>query len=143
MKKTLFVGVVATLLSVPAYAVRRCVALNNSTTCAFAVPEYQVATWESLCTTSGQYVPIQGVVACATIVGTEGQVEESLYITGGLDGCWCKMVSPAVSRWVAIAYDDSETSVSGCEYGCAYDCAQMMSNSSLFRKMMFSTLGAN
>ena len=140
MKKTLFVGAMATLLSVPAVAVQRCVALNNSTTCSVVVPEDQAAIWQSSCTTSGQYVPIRGVFTCATEYAERGEVKDSLYSTDN-GYCWCKIIGPAESKWVSVGQGNTESEVYGCEIKCAYDCAQLMSESSVFRNALISSMG--
>lgn len=140
MKKTLFVSVVATLLSVPAIAVQRCVALNNSTTCAFAVPEDHASMWESSCTTGGQYVPIRGVVACAIEYADFGEVADSLNLTDS-GNCWCKIIGPAESKWVSVGQGTTESEYYGCVMKCAYDCARYMAESNVFRNALFSSLG--
>lgn len=141
MKKTLFVSVVATLLSVPAIAVQRCVALNNSTTCALAVPEDHASMWESSCTTGGQYVPIRGVFACATEYAEFGVAADSLTEGGDSGNCWCKIIGPAESKWVSVGQGTTESEVYGCVMKCAYDCARYMAESSVFRNALFSSLG--
>ena len=143
MNKIFILSALGAILTVPAIAgVQRCVALNSSTTCSFAVPEDQASVWESSCTTNGQYVPIRGVIACGTEYGDLGETADTVYASSNSSNCWCKAISPAISKWVSVG-EQTETSVAGCEMKCATDCAQFMSENVAFRNAIISTMGQN
>ena len=145
MKKHLIlVGVITTVLTTTgAHAVTKCVALNNSsTTCTSNNTEYQYHTdWAATCTTNGVSTPISGIGICSsTDGGSTGATATELDTSSTADenlNCWCKMTSPAVSRWVC---DGSLTSAGNCARDCASNCALLVRYAAAFRSALFGSL---
>lgn len=124
-----------------AHAVTKCVALNSSMTCGYKSPGYNVADWTSTCTTNGVSTPISGIGICSANAGSsEGATATELEISTTIDdnlNCWCKMTSPAVSRWV---FYDSLSSARSCARNCADLCAARVQTLAAFRRAMFGSL---
>ena len=146
MKKHLILaGVfsVAIVQSQPAMAVTKCVALNSrSTTCLSDYSQYQYLTdWAATCTTNGVSTPISGIGICSSKDGgSMGATATELDISSTVDenlNCWCKMTSPAVSRWV---FYTSLMSAADCAWNCAYFCAHRVQSPEAFRAAMFGSL---
>ena len=126
----------------PATAVTKCVALNSSTTCTSDASSYYNKTdWAATCTTNGGSTPISGIGICsstedasqyatATELDTSSTADENL-------NCWCKMTSPAVSRWV---FYYSHTSAGDCTRFCVRNCAVRVRDNASFRSAMFGSL---
>ena len=148
MKKHLILaGVlsVAIVQSQPAMAVTKCVALDSSTTCTSDYSQYQYHTdWAATCTTNGVSTPISGIGICsstsessigqtATELDTSHIPDENMY-------CWCKMTSPAVSRWVFPQIWSPYVSASDCAMLCAYSCAGNVIDDASFVFAMFNSL---
>ena len=130
MKKLLMLTTVGAMLAAPANAVQKCVALNTeSTECAPLNPSLYLYTpwWEAKCTTNDKNLLIKGIGACSRVQGnayasaypndTIPTVSDSSDTTNV--NCWCKMISPAVSRWV---FAKTHTSVGDCAASCAFYC---------------------
>ena len=146
MKKHLLIAAglvgVVSIQSQSALAVTKCVALNSSTTCTSNDSSYLDHTdWAAMCTTNGVSTPISGVAICSsTSSSSSGQIATELNTTYRPDGnayCWCKMTSPAVSRWVS---DVRFSPASDCPSECAYHCAFDVKSDVDFRTAMFSSL---
>ena len=146
MKKHLILaGVfsVAIIQSQPAMAVTKCVALNSSsTTCTSGPTQYQYHTdWAATCTTNGVSTPISGIGICSsTDGGSTGATATELDTSSTSDNnkhCWCKMTSPAVSRWV---FRYSDASVGSCARFCANRCALYVREFASFRSALFGSL---
>ena len=126
-----------------AHAVTKCVALNSSsTTCTSSPTQYQYHTdWAATCTTNGVSTPISGIGICSSTSGSSsGQTATELDRSSTSDNnkyCWCKMTSPAVSRWV---YYTSITTGALCAQNCAYSCANTLRFNAVFRSAMFGSL---
>ena len=145
MKKHLLIAAglvgVVSIQSQSALAVTKCVALNSSTTCTSNYSSYTGHTdWAATCTTNGVSTPISGIGVCsstqvsgyqpATELDTSSTADENL-------NCWCKMTSPAVSRWVL---GETHSSAGDCAQLCAYDCANYVQSDVYFRASMFGSL---
>ena len=108
-----------------AHAVTKCVALNSSTTCTSDDTQYRGHTdWAATCTTNGVSTPIRGIGICSSTrggstVATATELDTS-YGPDENHNCWCRMISPAVSRWV---FNRSDLTAGDCAYECAYSCA--------------------
>ena len=125
-----------------AHAVTECFALNSSsTTCTSNYSSYTGHTdWAAMCTTNGVITSISGIGVCsstqvsgyqpATELDTSSTADENL-------NCWCKMTSPAVSRWVL---GETHSSAGDCAQLCAYDCANYVQSDVYFRASMFGSL---
>ncbi len=144
MKKHLILaGVfsVAIVQSQPAMAVTKCVALNGSTTCTHEDPGNNVADWTSTCTTNGVRTPIKGIGICSANAGSaKGATATELEMSSTADdnlNCWCKMVSPAVSRWVSLS---PLPSAGNCALYCARNCASLVNANASVRSALFSSL---
>ena len=145
MKKHLILaGVfsVAIVQSQPAMAVTKCVALNSSTTCTSDILQYDYHTdWAATCTTNGVSTPISGIGICSSTSGSStGQTATELDTSSTVDenlNCWCKMTSPAVSRWV---FSRSTTSADFCAKLCAHNCAGYIQVNAAFRSALFGSL---
>ena len=123
-----------------AHAVTKCVALNSSTTC--TIDDYERHTdWASTCTTYGVSTPVSGIGICSSTDGGSGyQTATELDTSNTPDDnkyCWCRMISPAVSRW---GYIGPITSASSCAQYCAYYCAYHVQSYSGFRSALFGSL---
>ena len=145
MKKHLILaGVfsVAIVQSQPAMAVTKCVALSSSTTCTSSSAQYEYHTdWAATCTTNGVNTPISGIGICSSTRGasqyaTATELDTSL-TSDDNKYCWCRMISPAVSRW---GYIGPITSASSCAQYCAYYCAYHVQSYSGFRSALFGSL---
>ena len=142
MKKHLILaGVfsVAIVQSQPAMAVTKCVALNSSTTC--TIDDYERHTdWASTCTTNGVSTPVSGIGICSSTDGGSGyQTATELDTSATPDDnkyCWCRMISPAVSRWV---YSAAPATIY-CERYCANNCATNLYFYPAFRRVLFGSL---
>ena len=145
MKKHLILaGVfsVAIIQSQPAMAVTKCVALNSSTTCS-SNPEYNKIDWSATCTTYGISTQVKGIAICSNTAGTTPNATTTeLEISSTVDDnkyCWCKMTTPAVSRWVFN--NSTYMSASDCAQTCAYYCLlNGIQRYPAFRSAMFGSL---
>ena len=145
MKKQIIIiaGLVSVIMTPPASAVTKCVALNSSsTTCTSDDTQYRGHTdWAATCTTNGVSTPISGIGICSSTRGasqyaTATELDTSL-TSDNNKHCWCKMTSPAVSRW---GYIGPITSAGDCARGCAYYCAYHVQSYSGFRSALFGSL---
>ena len=127
-----------------AHAVTKCVALKSSgTTCTSNYYSYQNKTdWAATCTTNGVSTSISGIGICSSTDGgpmgaTATELDRSSTADKNMH-CWCKMTSPAVSRWVF--YYSSGASASYCGRYCAYYCAAGVQTNADFRSALFGSL---
>ena len=145
MKKQIIIiaGLVSVIMTPPASAVTKCVALNSSsTTCTSDDTQYRGHTdWAATCTTNGVSTPISGIGICSSTEGasrhaTATELDMSSTVDENLN-CWCKMVSPAVSSWVFLI---SLPSAGACAMGCAFSCAFNARIIPSFRSALFGSL---
>ena len=139
-KHLLFVGIMCAVTTTPAMAVTKCVNLSStSTTCAGNLSSSTGADWSATCTTNGQSVDIKGIAVCTAATTGRAPVTRTATTTlstnlGNVD-CYCKMVSPAVSRWIFAIRQEN------CGSTCAAMCANVLSYSDrAMAKTMFSSL---
>ncbi len=137
MKKHLIiVGIICAVTIPPAYAVTKCVKLTSSTTCTTSTSNG--SNWYATC--GG--IEIQGVAFCGSQNGgSEGVTTETVPTSSTSEDnryCWCKMVSPAVSRWV-FAYN-GHGSAGHCADECSLYCAFIAEESEPGRAGLFSGL---
>ena len=144
--KIIIIGAIfCAITTTGAHAVTKCVALNRSSTTCTSIedgdPYRNRADWESECTTNGVSVSIKGVGVCsANSASTFGDIAYQLTMSGTTSqnlNCWCKMTSPAVSRWT---YYDAYSSASHCAQNCAFNCAYYVQRDASFRSGMFGSL---
>ena len=126
-----------------AHAVTECFALNSSsTTCTSSPSQYQYHTdWAATCTTNGVSTPISGIGICSSTKGaSQYATATELDTSDTADNnkhCWCKMISPAVSRWV---FNPSSPSAGYCAQFCATLCANFVQGFTAFRSALFGSL---
>ena len=152
MKNIVMLSVILAVVSVPAAAVQKCVALGSSTTCTatggLSRPPTGKSNWELTCRTNSTSVTVKGIGVCAATRGTTSTPKDVLDITTcssttgcGPDGqalnCWCRMLSPALSQWVhsGLTYSSEYE----CMYNCAAECHQYIINEQILRTALFST----
>ena len=129
------------MVAAPAHAVTKCVALSGSTTCTPSGSATGHTDWAATCTTNGVSTPISGIGVCgSTDGGSVGATATELDTSSTSDDnkyCWCKMTSPAVSRWVFLY---SIGSASACAQTCAANCAYRVQLYASIRSAMFGSL---
>ena len=141
-------AVLCAITATSAQAVTKCVALNTlNTTCTSteSASSYSYSTdWANTCTSNGITTSIKGVAACSSDISGVGGTSSTLSISSNQDEnvyCWCKMTSPAVSKW---AFRASYTHGVSCPDGCATSCATgLLEGSSTvtnFRRALFGNL---
>ena len=152
MKNIVMLSVILAVVSVPAAAVQKCVALGSRTTCAGTRGLSQQLTgktdWKLTCRTNSTSVTVKGIGVCAASSGTTSSPVDSLNTTacfstgqcpasGDAVNCWCRMLSPALSQWVYSGL--TFRSESECMYNCAAECYQYIINEQILRTALFST----
>ena len=143
MKSKIFItGAVLCAITTGAHAVTKCVALNSSnTTCSYKSPGDNITDWTSTCTTNGVSTPIKGIGICSsTNGGAKGATATELEVSSATDKnlhCWCRMISPAASRWV---FNYSETVAAYCARYCTDSCALNVREDASFRSALFGSL---
>ena len=125
-----------------AHAVTKCVALNSSTTCTSDYNQYQNhPDWAATCTTNGVSTPISGIGRCSSTNGRSDYTTATELDTSSTSAnnkhCWCKMITPAVSRWVFLS---SSMSAVDCARQCAHYCAYRVRGNAAFRTALFGSL---
>ena len=145
--KIILVGaMLCAITTTGAHAVTKCVALNSSTTCTSNYNSYYNKTdWAATCITNGVSTPISGIGICSNteestagslIYPTATEIDTSSIIYDNRY-CWCKMTSPAVSRWV---YNSSYSSADNCSESCTRNCAHSIHYTASFRSALFGSL---
>ena len=154
MKNIVMLSAILAVVSVPAAAVQKCVALGSRTTCAatggLSRPPTGKADWSLTCTTNGTSVAVSGIGICSSVRGTtaspvsSGDLTTSTCISahscplsGDAVYCYCRMVSPALSQWVAIELAFNSESL--CLQNCAATCYQYLIDDRTVRTALFST----
>ncbi len=137
MRKFLIIGVFA-ITAIPALGATRCIKLNGNTTC--DAPTSTKSEWGMTCAPA---IKVQGVMFCSNqSAPSAGTPAETLTVSPAAYAsqnqyCYCKMVAPAVSRWIYVAtfstYDD-------CYTNCAAKCADRAVDYISVRNTMFSVL---
>ena len=156
MKNIVMLSAILAVVSVPAAAVQKCVALGRGTTCTapggLSKPPTGKADWSLTCGTNSKSVPVSGIGVCAAERGQPSSPVDSLIIStcfstgqcpaeGEAVNCWCRMLSPALSQWVhsGLRY----TSESECVNYCASTCYQYLIDKQAYRDALFSTSALN
>ena len=152
MKNIVMLSVILAVVSVPAAAVQKCVALGSGTTCTAPGERSELPTgrsdWDLTCRTNSTSVAVHGIGVCAATDGTTSSPVNSLYTSkcfstgscpasGDAVNCWCRMVSPALSQWVysGLVY----RSQSECLSYCASTCYQYLIDKQELRDRLFGT----
>ena len=143
MRKHLIIaGIICAASIPPATAVTKCVALGSNTTCTARSANYRYQPdWSITCNTNGKSISVQGVSMCSSTAGssyytTATQLDRSS-MTRENEYCWCKMTSPAVSRWV---YVYANRDGANCFYSCASECEQLAGGTAAYRSTLFRNL---
>ncbi|MBQ3039068.1 MAG: hypothetical protein IJD41_00735 [Alphaproteobacteria bacterium] len=90
---------------------------------------------------TGDYT-VRGVAGCSKSGGTAYTTTTDILTTlttasdGNNNKCWCKMVTPVVSKWVYIR---SYEHIGSCAKSCAYRCEEAMANNDTFRDTLFTS----
>ena len=152
MKNIVMLSAILAVVSVPAAAVQKCVALGSRTTCTapggLSRPPTGKADWSLTCRTNSTSVTVNGIGVCAGQVGNTTTPLDSLTIStcfstgscpaeGEAVNCWCRMLSPAVSQWMHSGL--SHTTEYDCMRDCAAECYQYIINEQILRTALFST----
>ena len=141
--KILIAGLICVATIPPATAVTKCVKLTPSTICSdngtttTSQPE-----WHLTC----DGVPVHGIGFCSSQRGASiGATTDNLETSISTDEnryCWCRMISPAVSRWV---YSEYFYANSDCVDLCAYSCSQYASDATdpdIYRPILSAMFGS-
>ena len=122
------------------HAVTKCVALNSSSTTCTSDDSQNTGhpEWDATCTTNGVSTPISGIGVCSSKSGSSiGQTATELATSstsGANKYCWCKMISPVVSKWV-YTYSFANSSDS-----CPAACSRYLVLHDGFKEALFSNL---
>lgn len=142
MKKTLILTALgATIMSPAIAAVQKCVSLQateNYTSLFGSAVEVKCADWGAIGSTSK--ITVEGVGVCSNNAGTSSTRDNLSFDTSSTTNnkyCWCKMISPAISKWVYSG--GNKTSEATCLRDCAANCAAAMQYSN-YRGYFFSNL---
>ena len=152
MKNIVMLSAILAVVSVPAAAVQKCVALGSGTTaCAgpggLSRPPTGKLDWSLTCTTNRESVTVKGIGVCSPVSGRTNSPVSSLASStcisssscpsGDAVYCYCRMVSPALSQWVAIELAFNSESL--CLQNCAATCYQYLIDDQSVRTALFST----
>lgn len=140
LKKIVFI-IFAIFLSVPIGAAQRCIDFGDLS---MWLNEYNAPLDSVDWSLVWPHITVEGIGVCAETSGSVGDVLDTIeYDTSFFQSsndnfyCWCRMLSPAVSKWVFhsyIGYAD------GCLEYCSTYCADEFIFSSDFREIMLGTL---
>ena len=142
MKKLLTLTAVGAILTAPASAVQKCVAFDTTTPEFIVQESYGSYDW----TGDLENMTIYGVAACGfDSVSDDGSSISTSVQASAIDiedntYCWCRMISPAISKWV---YNDTEgyfDSAIECSLSCAYACTVAAGDYMHFRERLFNNL---
>ena len=81
--------------------------------------------WSATCNTGTGQTKFKGLAICAA--KATSPVLDLTYTSGSNTTCWCKIITPADSKWVSMGSSSSETS---CNNTCAQMCANGATGSS-------------
>ena len=136
-------AILCAITTTGAQAVTKCVAWDGGTTCTSDYSQYQYHTdWAATCTTNGVSTPISGIGICSSTSGSSAGKETATELDTSSTSddnkyCWCRMISPAVSRWV---FANKIPSANYCPQNCAYFCADYVQRIMMFRVALFGSL---
>ena len=150
MKKIFALSAIIAVISAPAIAVQKCVALNSGTSCRTKLASNGGYDWTLSCSTGRTSVAVSGISACSDVRAPAGTLQTNLSSvdlsscqnsgTCVIDEplfCWCRMISPAVSQWVSAG--KSYSTARDCQYECASYCGNNIPTTSTLITAMFST----
>lgn len=119
------------------HAATKCVATLNASQSCQNNAKIGFIGWQATC---GQ-MTIIGTGACSNVSGGKIAAQaDNIPAENSSDinkFCWCRMMSPAVSKWI-FSYPFS--SAAECAYSCGYRCAADMNSSVAARSAIFKDL---
>lgn len=131
--------IIASVFIVPGncHAAAKCVATLSSSQSCQIDSKIGFIGWQVTC---GQ-MKLIGTGACSNISGGKIAAQaDNIPAANSSDinkFCWCRMMSPAVSKWI-FSYPFS--SAAECAYGCGYRCGADMNTSVAARSAIFKDL---
>lgn len=148
MKRILLFGVLMMVGGGELMAAQQCVKFGDLT---FPVNEYNAEMGGVDWSLVWSYVTVRGIGVCVRTPGELGDVANFIQYDDNFTCsqfevfndndnkyCWCRMLSPAISAWVAYG-DIGEAS--GCAESCAMDCADSVLMEPVFKTAMLDSLG--
>lgn len=139
MKNTILLTTTALLIMAtrPTLSATKCVKLSSSTTYnPSSASIYNKTNWSGTCGETA----VKGVAICGSTEGNLADVSDDIEISSSdfsaNTECWCKMVSPAVSKWVHGA---ARQTTQQCMHDCVNNCQIIVGNPTV-RAAMFSNL---
>ena len=139
MKKLLTLTALGAILTAPATAVQKCVALDSSgfyTECEAMTTDSQIDV-SAVCTTGDVDVLIKGVAICSNKSSDSGSLSETMTIDEENVNCWYKVVSPAVSPYIFVYSFATDVE---CVQQCNKEAAGLLEGDDSFRGVLFSNL---
>ena len=136
MRKILFLFV---LLGAPVHAAQQCISFGDlsSTDMNDYTAGLESVDWSLV----WPQITISGIAVCAKTVGEVGDVAVALkydYSGRGNIYCWCRMLRPAVSYWIASG---NMGDLTVCLDECAISCADAVMFGGEVRSAMLDNLG--
>lgn len=133
-------------LIMPVYgaSVSKCTALrDNSSSCSFG--SGSGLDWLGSCTTAGVSTSLKGIGICAATAGTfANTTSDELSFSSTLDDnkyCWCRLLVPLVSSWVAIG--QGGRTYSECAMACASICSSNLHTTSSLKNVLLRNIIAD
>ncbi len=132
-------------LIMPVYgaSVSKCTALGDtSSSCRFG--SGSGLDWMGTCTTAGVSTSLKGIAICAATAGTTTNTSDELSLSSTLDDnkyCWCKLLVPLVSSWVALG--QGGRTYSECAMNCAGGCSTNLNINSGLKNALLRNIVAD
>ena len=130
MKKLLTLTATCAILTAPASAVQKCVALDVGASCRADSVDSGGIYWDMTCNPeTSNPVYVGGIGVCAQDLGygdydvlsdDEFRVVSTDATSVNLKSCWCRVLTPFVSKWI-LSY--TYTASLQCAKYCAQQCA--------------------
>ena len=141
MKKLLTLTAVGAILAAPAMAVQKCVAFDTTTPEFISQGTYGSYDWYGYL----ENMTIYGLAACGSASSYDGvpistSVQASAIDTEYNKYCWCRMIIPAISKWVHNDAEGYFDSAMECSLNCAYACTVAAGDYMQFRERLFNNL---
>lgn len=138
---------ICALLPVLSIAGVKCIAITTSSTCEYIEPTQWQTDWSSMC----NGIEVSGVSVCANYendgITGNGVVINTVWKNsdpGKNRACFCKIVSPVVSRWVyAETFEDADgqNGFYRCAQWCQHSCAGKIADSAYSETFRTNILG--
>ncbi|MDE6478428.1 MAG: hypothetical protein K2L94_04245 [Alphaproteobacteria bacterium] len=108
------------IIGTQAVAATRCIPFNAASISCTATntPAIGATNWESVCTIGTISMRVQGIGVCASDNASVGAVRDTVHISANAAEnvrCWCKITTPATSKWVAYAECSTQNCASRCQ----------------------------